>query len=83
MNEPMSRDHRYTWALCALLAAALFKLWILPLRSSFWVDEMVTAFVVRFAVDLSQPGLRVPFTADARLFAEAATLGREVIWLHC
>jgi Type ISP C-terminal specificity domain len=39
--------------------------------------------VVRFAADLSQPGLRVPFTADARLFAEAAALGREVIWLHC
>jgi len=29
-----------------------------------------------------QPGLRVPLTADAALFAEAATLGREVVWLH-
>jgi hypothetical protein len=40
--------NRYFWALSVLLAAALFKLWILPLRSSFWVDEMVTAFVVNY-----------------------------------
>ena len=30
-----------------------------------------------------QPGLRFPLTADAALFREAVTLGREVIWLHC
>jgi Type ISP C-terminal specificity domain/N-6 DNA Methylase len=35
------------------------------------------------AKDLKQPGLRVPLTADAALFAEADSLGREVIWLHC
>ena len=29
-----------------------------------------------------RPGLRVPLTADAKLFAKAAALGREVIWLH-
>lgn len=40
------------------------------------------AFTKRFANDLKQPGLRVPITADATLFAEAAALGREVIWLH-
>ena len=45
-----NRNHgnRYFWALSALLAAALVKLWILPLPSSFWVDEMVTAFVVHY-----------------------------------
>jgi hypothetical protein len=32
---------------------------------------------------LVRPGLRLPVTADARLFAEAVALGREVIWLHC
>lgn len=41
------------------------------------------AFTARFARDLVQPGLRVPLTADATLFTEAAVLGREVIWLHC
>ncbi|MEX2553553.1 MAG: type ISP restriction/modification enzyme, partial [Actinomycetota bacterium] len=40
------------------------------------------AFTARFAKDLKQPGLRVPITADASLFAEAVALGREVIWLH-
>ena len=40
------------------------------------------AFTARFQADLVQPGLRVPLTADAGLFAEAAALGREVIWLH-
>lgn len=39
-------------------------------------------YVTRFATDLVQPGLRVPITADAKLFAEAVKLGREVVWLH-
>ena len=39
-------------------------------------------YVRRFATDLVQPGLRIPLTASAELFAEAAALGREVIWLH-
>ena len=40
------------------------------------------AFTARFAADLIQPGLRLPLTAVASLFAQAAALGREVIWLH-
>jgi hypothetical protein len=28
------------------------------------------------------PGLRIPLTADAKTFADAAELGRTVIWLH-
>ncbi|TIO48903.1 MAG: DNA methyltransferase [Mesorhizobium sp.] len=40
------------------------------------------AFTARFQEDLVQPGLRVPLTADPAYFAEAAALGREVIWLH-
>ena len=41
------------------------------------------AFTTRFRSDFVQPGLRVPVTADAKLFAEAVALGGEVIWLHC
>jgi Type ISP C-terminal specificity domain len=41
------------------------------------------AFTARFKSDLVQPGLRVPITADAKLFAEAVALGRQIIWLHC
>jgi hypothetical protein len=40
------------------------------------------AFTARFQSDLVRPGLRVPVTADAKLFAEAVKLGSEVIWLH-
>jgi hypothetical protein len=40
------------------------------------------AFTARFKSDLVRPGLRVPLTADASLFTEAAALGSEVIWLH-
>lgn len=36
-----------------------------------------------FAPDLaSNPGLRIPITADWELFSEAVELGRSVIWLH-
>ncbi len=41
------------------------------------------AFTKRFKADLVRPGLRVPLTAEASLFAEGAALGREVVWLHC
>ena len=40
------------------------------------------AYVERFTADLATPGLRIPLTADAALFAEAAALGRRVVWLH-
>ena len=40
------------------------------------------AFTARFQDDLSTPGLRIPFTADPKTFAEAVELGRTVIWLH-
>lgn len=40
------------------------------------------AFTARFQDDLSTPGLRIPLTANAGLFSEAAALGREVVWLH-
>lgn len=41
------------------------------------------AFTERFISDLILPGLRVPLTAHAALFAEAVGLGREVLWLYC
>ena len=34
--------------LWVLLAACIVRLWLVPLPSSFWVDEMVTAFVVHY-----------------------------------
>lgn len=41
-----------------------------------------SAFTERFSTDLVRPGLRLPLTASATLFAEATSLGREVIWLQ-
>ena len=40
------------------------------------------AYVETFWEALETPGPRLPVTADAALFAEVATLGRELLWLH-
>ncbi len=40
------------------------------------------AYTAKFQDDLSTPGLRIPITADANLFAEAVELGRTIVWLH-
>ena len=40
------------------------------------------SYTARFQDDLSTPGLRVPITADPKLFSEAAELGRRILWLH-
>jgi hypothetical protein len=41
-----------------------------------------STYTARFQSNLSQPGLRVPLTANAKHFVEATELGRRVIWLH-
>jgi len=41
-----------------------------------------SGFSERFRKDLIRPGLRIPITADKKLFEEASQLGRTVIWLH-
>lgn len=40
------------------------------------------AYTQTFTDELTTPGIRVPFTADPKLWAEAVKLGRQVIWLH-
>jgi len=39
-------------------------------------------YTLRFADELRTPGPRVPLTADASLFFDAANLGYELLWLH-
>lgn len=39
-------------------------------------------FTRRYADELSTPGIRVPITANAELWARAVELGRMVLWLH-
>ena len=40
------------------------------------------SYTRRFWNELETPGPRVPITKDATTFAEAAALGRKLIWLH-
>jgi hypothetical protein len=40
------------------------------------------AYTERFQTDLAQPGLRIPLTAQAKLFQKGVELGRRVVWLH-
>jgi predicted helicase len=40
------------------------------------------AYTARFEKDLAQPGLRIPLTEHATLFARAIEIGRRVIWVH-
>ena len=40
------------------------------------------SYTRRFWNELETPGPRVPITKDGELFAEAAALGRHLIWLH-
>ena len=40
------------------------------------------AFTRTFADELTTPGIRVPLTTDPDLWAEAVTLGEQVVWLH-
>ncbi len=44
---------RWSAALWTVAAACVARLWLMPLPSSFWVDEMGTAFVVRHPGDAS------------------------------
>jgi hypothetical protein len=55
-----------TWLLSVLLAAAVVKLWLLPLPSSFWVDEMVTAFLVHYGP--AHPSLAVAPQLGATIY---------------
>ena len=54
------------WLLPLLLAIAIVRLWLVPLPSSFWVDEMVTAFVVHFGA--AHPSLRVAPQVTATVY---------------
>lgn len=40
------------------------------------------AYTMRFADELTTPGVRVPVTADPALWSEAVDLGRSIIWAH-
>jgi len=41
-----------------------------------------SAYTARFAADLRTPPLRIPLTADPKLFEQAVEIGRTIIWLQ-
>ena len=45
------------WGLPLLAAACFIRLWLMPLASSFWVDEMATVFVVEHGAE--DPSLKI------------------------
>jgi hypothetical protein len=48
-----SGESRLHLFLSALLAACIARLWLMPLLSGFWLDEIVTAFIIRHGVSHS------------------------------
>lgn len=40
------------------------------------------SYTERFREDLSDPGVRIPFTRSSQLWRDAVRVGRSVIWLH-
>src|SRR5579871_1870586 len=54
LSEPLRAGHlvlpvsKWSVSLAILFFASIVRLWIIPLPSSFWVDEMGTAFVVHY-----------------------------------
>lgn len=47
LPEFLKRERTVNLLLWILLAACITRLWLMPLPSSFWVDEMATVFVVQ------------------------------------
>jgi hypothetical protein len=55
VEHPWQR--RLSWLLPLLLVLCVARLWLMPLPSSFWIDEMATVFVVRHGG--ADPSLKV------------------------
>ncbi len=64
-SELASSRQSNLW-LALLLAIAIARFWISPLPSSFWVDEMGTAFVVQHGAD--DPTLKVAPQVPASIY---------------
>jgi len=86
---PLWRDRAATHPnIKPALLAHLANIYVRPVKAEDVMAYLAAvmahpAFTARFKADLVRPGLHVPLTADAKLFAEAVEIGREAIWLHC
>ena len=64
--------------------SARLNMEISPLDLLAYVAGVVAhpAFTARFRYELTEPGIRVPLSAEPPLWESAISLGRQVIWLH-
>lgn len=65
MGQKLRQD-RVGYGLVVLLCVCVLRLWVMPLGSSFWVDEMATAFVVEHGE--ADPSLRVAPQVPASVY---------------
>jgi hypothetical protein len=59
---------RLDLALAAALVICIARLWLMPLPSSFWLDETVTAFIVRHGADHPSLAVAPQLTASVYYF---------------
>jgi hypothetical protein len=76
----MKRPGALTWILCLLLAGCIVRLWLLPLSSSFWVDEMVTAFVVHYGP--AHPSLAVAPQVTETIYYSLPRMAERLLGFH-
>ncbi|MBI3934914.1 MAG: glycosyltransferase family 39 protein [Acidobacteria bacterium] len=68
-SSPVASSDSERWlsiTLCLLFAACIARLWLMPLASSFWVDELLTFFVVHHGT--SHPSLAVAPQISASIY---------------
>lgn len=63
-------------ALGLILAICLVRLWLMPLWSSFWVDEMATAFVVKYGA--GHPSLEIAPQVPASIYYSLPRLAQKI-----
>lgn len=64
------------WVLAALMLLSIARLWLMPLGSGFWVDEMGTMFVVRHGAE--EPSLRAVPQVPASIYYALPRLAERV-----
>jgi hypothetical protein len=69
MSSPLESCRQWlrsNWLRISLLAICVTRLWLMPLPSSFWTDEMGTAFLIRLPAD---PSLAIVQYPDSLYYA--------------
>jgi hypothetical protein len=76
------KRERISSLLGLLLAACIVRLWLMPLRSSFWIDEIATAFVVRYGSTHASLAAIAPAAWQSVYYYLPRALEASHAWLH-